>query len=260
MRLLPNVEHGAIYDAIDFSIDNCRDDYVRVNGPIFRTRIPELLCPSSEDGLILDDRGHNSHYVGNLGTEWNTASQEADGVFFDVSRIRPKDITDGLSHTTMFSERLLTETPSPEVNGHLNEEAVAFFSGWTDSRYFQPQDRFPTKESLVSACAQHLNSKSDLEYSPTVSNFWSCAGNNLFNHLLPPNHITCVNYGETYIYGDPTLRGSYPRGSFSPTSRHPGGVNVAMCDGSVDFVQDVVDLVTWRALGSRNGEELIGAR
>ena len=35
----------------------------------------------------------------------------------------------------------------------------------------------------------------------------------------------------------------------SPRSRHPGGVNVLFCDGSVRFVQNEIDLQTWRSLG-----------
>jgi prepilin-type N-terminal cleavage/methylation domain-containing protein/prepilin-type processing-associated H-X9-DG protein len=40
-------------------------------------------------------------------------------------------------------------------------------------------------------------------------------------------------------------------------SRHTGGVNVAMADGSVRFVTDGIDLVTWRAMGTRAGGETI---
>jgi prepilin-type N-terminal cleavage/methylation domain-containing protein/prepilin-type processing-associated H-X9-DG protein len=36
-------------------------------------------------------------------------------------------------------------------------------------------------------------------------------------------------------------------------SRHTGGVNAAMCDASVRFVTDEIDLRTWRALGTRDG-------
>jgi len=38
-------------------------------------------------------------------------------------------------------------------------------------------------------------------------------------------------------------------------SRHPGGVNVSMCDGSVRFVSNTILLATWQALStSSNGE------
>ena len=41
-------------------------------------------------------------------------------------------------------------------------------------------------------------------------------------------------------------------------SFHPGGVNLALCDGSVTFVGDAIDLVLWRALASHDGEEPVG--
>ncbi|MEM9658641.1 MAG: DUF1559 domain-containing protein, partial [Planctomycetota bacterium] len=39
-------------------------------------------------------------------------------------------------------------------------------------------------------------------------------------------------------------------------SRHPGGVNAAMCVGSVRFAADAVDLGVWRAASSSQGEEV----
>jgi len=38
-------------------------------------------------------------------------------------------------------------------------------------------------------------------------------------------------------------------------SRHDGGVNVGMCDGSVRFVADSIDVATWRAAGTSAGGE-----
>jgi prepilin-type N-terminal cleavage/methylation domain-containing protein/prepilin-type processing-associated H-X9-DG protein len=35
----------------------------------------------------------------------------------------------------------------------------------------------------------------------------------------------------------------------SPRSRHPGGVNVLLCDGGVRFISDEIDTYTWQALG-----------
>jgi prepilin-type processing-associated H-X9-DG protein len=40
-------------------------------------------------------------------------------------------------------------------------------------------------------------------------------------------------------------------------SRHPGGVNASMCDGSVRFVSQTINLNTWRAMGSMGGGEAV---
>jgi prepilin-type processing-associated H-X9-DG protein len=39
-------------------------------------------------------------------------------------------------------------------------------------------------------------------------------------------------------------------------SKHPGGVNVGMADGSVRFIKDTVSLVPWRALSTTRGNEI----
>ena len=39
-------------------------------------------------------------------------------------------------------------------------------------------------------------------------------------------------------------------------SRHPGGVQCALCDGSVRFVSDNIALDTWRALSTSQGGEV----
>jgi prepilin-type processing-associated H-X9-DG protein len=41
-------------------------------------------------------------------------------------------------------------------------------------------------------------------------------------------------------------------------SRHPGGVNVMLGDGSVRFVKSMVNLVVWRALSTTQGGEIVG--
>jgi prepilin-type N-terminal cleavage/methylation domain-containing protein/prepilin-type processing-associated H-X9-DG protein len=42
-------------------------------------------------------------------------------------------------------------------------------------------------------------------------------------------------------------------------SLHPGGANVLLCDGSVRFIKQTIDLATWAALSSRCGGEVISA-
>jgi hypothetical protein len=41
-------------------------------------------------------------------------------------------------------------------------------------------------------------------------------------------------------------------------SYHPGGVLGALADGSVRFFPETIDIVTWRALGTTSGNEVLG--
>jgi prepilin-type processing-associated H-X9-DG protein len=45
----------------------------------------------------------------------------------------------------------------------------------------------------------------------------------------------------------------------SANSAHTNGVNVTLFDGSVHFVNNGISLTTWRALGTRNGGEVLGS-
>jgi prepilin-type processing-associated H-X9-DG protein len=51
----------------------------------------------------------------------------------------------------------------------------------------------------------------------------------------------------------------YPPGRIATTanSLHTGGVHVMLCDGSVRFVSENIDIRNWRAIGSMNGGETV---
>ena len=52
--------------------------------------------------------------------------------------------------------------------------------------------------------------------------------------------------------------GTCGNGIFAARSYHVGGVHTLMCDGSVRFVSENIDLNTWRAIGTRAGGEVLG--
>ncbi len=60
-----------------------------------------------------------------------------------------------------------------------------------------------------------------------------------------------------YPYGNnpPCVLGAYDL--YAARSRHPGGVQVALCDGSVRFIRDGIALETWRALSTSRGGEVV---
>ena len=48
-------------------------------------------------------------------------------------------------------------------------------------------------------------------------------------------------------------------GAITARSYHPGGVNALFADGSVHFVKSTVNGMTWRALGTIQGGEVISS-
>jgi prepilin-type processing-associated H-X9-DG protein len=51
---------------------------------------------------------------------------------------------------------------------------------------------------------------------------------------------------------------TYNKISVTARSKHPGGVMAAMCDGSVRFVNDAVEPLTWKSLSTSNLGETLG--
>lgn len=72
------------------------------------------------------------------------------------------------------------------------------------------------------------------------------------NSSVPDDIETCEPYLPCRVSG---------RGAMSLTarSRHTGGVVAAMCDGSVRFVSDSVDIGTWQALSTMNQRDIVDA-
>jgi prepilin-type processing-associated H-X9-DG protein len=81
----------------------------------------------------------------------------------------------------------------------------------------------------------------------------------LFSTLYTPNtsqpdrHNYCLNK----VYRAPcTATGTDV--VVSARSYHPGGVNAALADGSTRFLGDSTDLTVYRALGTRQGGDVVG--
>jgi len=83
---------------------------------------------------------------------------------------------------------------------------------------------------------------------------WSCNrhSTNTFANA-PPNFDTCP----------PFHQGPCDQASNWPVSRgfkskHPGGVQFVLCDGSVRLITDGIDLLTYHRLGERSDEQVVG--
>jgi prepilin-type N-terminal cleavage/methylation domain-containing protein len=64
---------------------------------------------------------------------------------------------------------------------------------------------------------------------------------------LPAMNLPCIAAGSTYDQAGLSR------------SHHAGGVHVALCDGSVQFIGDSIGLFVWQALGTINGSEVFAS-
>ncbi len=137
--------------------------------------------------------------------------------------VRVAEMTDGTSSTMLLSEGIV---PTVDVWGGPMGEIIygnmggSLFTGWLTPNASTP-------DSVIGPCPEE---QGDLEY---------------------PNE-TCFR-----ISGHPGVGAAGGARAFAAArSRHPGGVNLAMADGSVNFATDDIDVRAWRASSTRASDEV----
>jgi prepilin-type N-terminal cleavage/methylation domain-containing protein/prepilin-type processing-associated H-X9-DG protein len=112
--------------------------------------------------------------------------------------------------------------------------------------------------------------------SPTDSPGWDgpiaetqiAIGGQTFESIYPPNAKypdlvvrQCPTTNLNGIYGCTVIgqTGAEKSQVFITKSKHPGGVNVGMCDGSVRFIKNTISVSVFRAISTSKGNEQISA-
>ena len=109
-----------------------------------------------------------------------------------------------------------------------------------------------SKTALLGECVVVPSSVASID---TRGGYFNCNyGETWFSTKYQPN--TSIGDGMAVITNWPPMapNGSSPYVLYT-RSWHSGGVNVAMADGSVKFVTNIVDAAVWTAAGSRAGGE-----
>jgi prepilin-type N-terminal cleavage/methylation domain-containing protein/prepilin-type processing-associated H-X9-DG protein len=248
-RLLPYLDHGDLYHSINFQTGtwppdtffvgstNALAEINAVNATAYRTGLSIFLCPS--DGGAFADTGNN--YRGNTGVgpsfaAWAESPDSGNGLFPEVDPVSPARVTDGLSHTVAFSERV---RGSGGGKGVLNPERDVFRRHGVAN----------TADQLLDECRIAARAMNEDRYTRSGQNwFWAGRERTLYTHTQSPNGSVpdCTFGGMTPAIDMATAR-----------SHHTGGVNVLMGDGSGRFVAGSILQAVWRGLGTRNGGELV---
>ncbi len=255
--VLPYLDGANLYNLIDF---NAAPTFVEPPGAPFSqnviaamTHIPEYLCPS-DLGKVEGNTYAVTNYVVCTGSGQDATTRyirKGDGVMFDVKLagvMKFRNVTDGMSNTVAVSEQTLGM-------GYAGGSGTATAPSIPTS---SPPAKIDLQVMTLTAAQNDTLTGTDPNATTCVvgaSGFWSGIrggkwmnghfGDTLYNHALPPN-------AKTFDCGNV----SHNAGFTAARSRHTGGVMVLLCDGSVRFIGDSIDLSIWRGLGSRNGGEV----
>ena len=90
------------------------------------------------------------------------------------------------------------------------------------------------------------------------SNFWNFNGCT-FGTSMPVNWETLRVPASGTPFGIADYKNRYSYASKGAKSKHPGGVNMLFCDGSVKFIKNSINLNISCAIGSKNGGEVVSS-
>jgi prepilin-type processing-associated H-X9-DG protein len=149
--------------------------------------------------------------------------QKTDGLFYYGSSCGFRDILDGTSNTIVLSETVLGNGIAKGTRPDKPNDAVAWIGHGSQVN--------PDVEAL------------------TRGPVWAWQGYRGYAWILGKAYSTTFS-----TYDPPNPRHSdvcqLAYGWFAARSLHPDGVNAALGDGSVRFITDHIDRVTWNNLGS----------
>ena len=233
--LLPYIEQDNVYKTINLKV-SAQD---AVNNAPRGMVVPTFLCPSDPQSSMPAGWAGNN-YLFNYGPDvwWQQpVTRGVFGMFTDRGVRLPGGIPDGTSNTACFSERLKGDWTN----------AVA--TPRTD--LINPRGTPPTTaDDAVKLCRASDPGNLSFQWRSDCGGYWIQGFHmTMYQHTGLPNDRSC---------GWPSNFGGNNAVNQNASSAHSGGVNVLLCDGSVRFVSDSVNLVTWRALGSRDGGEVLG--
>jgi len=251
--MLPSLEQRALYNNYNFGAGYLAQS----NQTVVLTQVNTLLCPSTP-GAYRTAKAMNivAGWVGlNPVPPWNPTGAVSDynGIFYAAGPLPPGSTTTPYVIGAFNSYCDLPDYASL-IGG--NTSTVGFASitdGLSNTILFTEQAGRPIRYSHGGRAGAAIKA--------TDPDAWA-AQQAIWAGLVGAGFEPCSGDGLTPYYADPRPENAVCRvncgNTYSPYSFHPGGVNIALADGSVRFLKESVNQATFAALCSYKGGEIVG--
>jgi prepilin-type N-terminal cleavage/methylation domain-containing protein/prepilin-type processing-associated H-X9-DG protein len=242
VRILPFLEQANTFNALNQSFVAQSAQ----NSTIHGVQVKTFTCPS--DGNDPGEPTGDTNYPNNIGITrtilGSSTTGPLDGPAYKMGQspengtVTLASITDGTSNTVIIGEWIKGKnrgTTSPGI----------------DQVYYAGTPELPGLGPLT--YQRNCLASQTIAYSQRGIDWLldQCGKGGSYSHIMLPNTKSCWWGTGDNPNTDTTLVGA--------SSKHPGGVNVAMLDGSVKFIKSTVSTQTWWALATKAGGEIISA-
>lgn len=229
VMLLPFFEQGNLHDQYDFNLTRSRDG---VNRDVVAVEIASLKCPS--DGGRKEPWSNTASYArGNYAVNCGVSNAFSRGNFdmkmergpFSNARAygaTMADIEDGTSNTLLLGE-IIAGDRSGDVRGAWAYPTGVYFCGGAP-HYSDPRLQLRMNGNALN---------NDLRDQPS-----RCSADGADRHLR------CTSGGS--------------RAFQTARSKHPGGVQFTLADGSTRFIAETLEFETWLRLLAQADNQVIG--
>jgi prepilin-type N-terminal cleavage/methylation domain-containing protein/prepilin-type processing-associated H-X9-DG protein len=252
-HLLPQLEQTNAFQMVNFNFN----PEATQNVTIMNFPMPMLVCPSDFTAVDMQLNRAVHNYPLNTGTSFpvslrNPGNVPINGIFYENSSTKLRDVTDGTSQTVCVSETIRSHVVGN--NGQTVWDGVSAIDGFVltvgnDNKTVGPE--------LTNYAAQCHTPGIVLMQERGSGWLYGAPGHSLYNHIRVPNDLDVDCRGGLPFSTGINLYWDLLSHNIAARSRHPKGVLALYCDGHVDFTGDSIDLTVWQALGTRNGSEEI---
>jgi prepilin-type processing-associated H-X9-DG protein len=267
--MLPFLSETPIYNAFNFNWgveDSTGVLCYRINATATNATIKGFICPSDPNAGVPDHNNttNTNNYYGCVGTTMNFSqignkslnvtaiNWPTTGLFTYTRAYGINSVTDGTSNTIAFAEAAVGTQSL-----RMRQKLIGFnsVSALKSSVLPDAEMNAVLAKAGLQACSQVWAKGSGGSIDRQRGENWAhgCMAMTLFNTIATPNAYQdewthCSSVGSTAL-ADLSNSDSY----------HPGGVNVLMLDGSVKFIKDSINWLTWWSLGTKGNGEVISA-
>ena len=233
VNLWPYVEQQALYSRYDFKVGyfevpNC---VANTFDGLVAVKVPIYICPSDRNVSPYHQGDQYWRAKGSYVVNWGPYTDP-----FPTSQTKPYIIA------PFGSKDFLSSNPSTSTP--LETRFSEITDGTTNTLLMS--------EVIIHPISSLRDRRGDFHNDGN--------GCSIFQTVNTPNAgidsiidaIACQNY-LPYMPCSPTANGQ-----ITARSRHPGGVMACLCDGSVKFVTNSINLDVWRAASTAAGRESVG--